>query len=546
MSIPFVELQDVSRVSGAESVTDGGTWDKFDAGQTPALEEDFVYQGNASISNKVGTSEGGVELEAVSPALDVETTQHSVLFKVIASNYAALNVQGATGMILYIGSGTTTDRVLFYAFGSDNYPPAGGWQFVLWNPNIAGYISATQDSPDLTAVEYFGLSCDFTATSRAENVAMDAIELIEVGGGLLMTRGDSTDPECTFQDFVDFDEGTVGNRYGMVRSIEGVILVSAYLQFGTGGAADEFIDNGPGTMIFIDGPFGPGTVGLRMGTHNGGSEAEVSNWSFIGRGNETIADSRPDFWFAGSVQTGATLTACTFVNFREFKATRYWEISNCIFDGGFLFDDTFASAHIIDSCTFKNATTVAGEHYVLANLPTNFSNCDWEFSAGHAVRCDTVGTYAWIGNTDSGYTGTRGSNLIESTGSTDAMFYNNSGGLITLDVSGGGQAPSVRNGAGATTQVNLNAIVTFDEMKDDTEVRIYEAGTDTEIDGIENATAGSADDRNFAASIEQGLSVDYVLHSVLYETIRVEAFSWPTTDQTVNVQQRLDRNYDNP
>ena len=91
-----------------------------------------------------------------------------------------------------------------------------------------------------------------------------------------------------------------------------------------------------------------------------------------------------------------------------------------------------------------------------------------------------------------------------------------------------------------------NVTVTFDEMKDLTEVRIYAAGTMNELDGIEDATAGSVDDRNFAASITAGTSVDYVLHSVLYETIRVESFTWPTLDQTIVVAQRLDRNYDNP
>ena len=188
---------------------------------------------------------------------------------------------------------------------------------------------------------------------------------------------------------------------------------------------------------------------------------------------------------------------------------------------------------------------------MLSNNPSVITNSNFiSGGSGHAVRCDTTGTYSWTGNTDSGYTGTRGTNLVSSSGSTDAMFYNNSGGLITLNVGGGGQAPSVRNGAGATTQVNANVNVIFDSLKDNSEVRIYTAGTKTELAGIEDATAGTPDNRNFTASLSAGASVDYVIHNFqpgdeIYQTIRVETFTWPSTDTTITVQQQLDRNAEN-
>jgi len=181
---------------------------------------------------------------------------------------------------------------------------------------------------------------------------------------------------------------------------------------------------------------------------------------------------------------------------------------------------------------------------ILSDNPSLITGCDFPGGGtGHAVRCDTTGTYNWNGNTDTGYTGTRGTNGTAASGSTDAMFYNNSGGLITLNVGAGGQSPSVRNGAGATTTVNATVNVTFDKLKDNTEVRVFLAGTQTEIAGIEDATAGTIDNRNFTWSSSNGTNVDYQLISKQYKIIRVEGYSVPSGDVTIDIQQQLDLNY---
>jgi hypothetical protein len=88
--------------------------------------------------------------------------------------------------------------------------------------------------------------------------------------------------------------------------------------------------------------------------------------------------------------------------------------------------------------------------------------------------------------------------------------------------------------------------LTFTGLRDNTEIRIYTAGTTTELAGIENATAGSPDARTFAAAIAGGTSVDYVIHNIDYESIRVESFTWPSTNQSLPVAQRFDRNFNNP
>ena len=88
--------------------------------------------------------------------------------------------------------------------------------------------------------------------------------------------------------------------------------------------------------------------------------------------------------------------------------------------------------------------------------------------------------------------------------------------------------------------------VTFDKMKDNTEVRVFNAGTTTEVAGIENATAGSQDDRSFAFTQPAATSLDYRLINKTHEIVSVRAFTMPSADATIDIQQRVDRNYFNP
>jgi hypothetical protein len=122
-------------------------------------------------------------------------------------------------------------------------------------------------------------------------------------------------------------------------------------------------------------------------------------------------------------------------------------------------------------------------------------------------------------------------------------------GTVTINITGANgtaAADITYRTDGATVVLAQNVSLTFDGMKDNSEVRVYAAGTKTELAGIENATDGSTDNRSFTAAIAAATSVDYVIHNLLYEYIRVEGFSWPSVTQTLGIQQRFDRNYSNP
>ena len=130
---------------------------------------------------------------------------------------------------------------------------------------------------------------------------------------------------------------------------------------------------------------------------------------------------------------------------------------------------------------------------------------------------------------------------MSNSGSTDAMFYNNSGGLITLNVSGGGQAPSVRNGAGATTVVNATVSVTLTGLVNGTEVTVYLAGTNTLVDEVENVVGNQ-----FVFSETAAVDVDVFIHHVEYYRADILGYTVPGAAASVPVQQVFDPNYQNP
>jgi hypothetical protein len=88
------------------------------------------------------------------------------------------------------------------------------------------------------------------------------------------------------------------------------------------------------------------------------------------------------------------------------------------------------------------------------------------------------------------------------------------------------------NGTTTITELTLTG------LKVNTEVRIYEAGTTTEIDGVENSGT------TFATTTSES-SVDIVVHALGYEYQRLNAVD-TTENLTLLISQRIDRNYSNP
>ena len=105
-------------------------------------------------------------------------------------------------------------------------------------------------------------------------------------------------------------------------------------------------------------------------------------------------------------------------------------------------------------------------------------------------------------------------------------------GSITLS-NGGLIIGTATDSVGTTTVTTL----TLTGLQTNSEVRVYNAGTTTEIAGVENSST------SFSANIEAS-SVDIVIHSLGYEYQKIEGAD-TSANLTLPIQQRLDRNYQN-
>jgi hypothetical protein len=141
---------------------------------------------------------------------------------------------------------------------------------------------------------------------------------------------------------------------------------------------------------------------------------------------------------------------------------------------------------VLTSCSFKNCKITCDDPSKIS-LSTFTSG-----GTGHALELTTPGTYTFTTNTFSGY----GANAT-----TDACIYNNSGGLVTINLGAyGDQVPTVRNGAGASTVVNNKANVgTITGIVANSRLQIYNDSTATEIVNAVNATS------TFSANYTEGV-----------------------------------------
>lgn len=290
---------DGERMHTFDTTDDGTTGvSNIGGGAGGGSEADFVYQGGSSYSRKVGTSSAGFEIDTTSfsPIRQADMTQADrklVMFKILASNKGALSLlenqpASPSTMRLRIGDGSAS-YIEYDALGSLEYPIKGGWVIFPINVSVEEWRGQATGSPIvLSAVDYFGLESRFTATSRAENLMIDAID---IGIGLTLTGGTGSDTAGTFQSFVDDDEGELTNgRWGFFSTIEDIIYVfgSHWIGRDTAGAtAQTIFTDSLRTLVFPDGLFDEGDAALNFDLANSPeSSFELSQCTFVSTGNK--------------------------------------------------------------------------------------------------------------------------------------------------------------------------------------------------------------------------------------------------------------------
>ena len=352
-------------------------------------------------------------------------------------------------------------------------------------------------------------------------------DIMRVGNDGIQIHAGTTGDRGTFTEVVAEDKAITSNKaHGIIREYTpGNFGLQGPLNFGTTGGTTWF-DDSNFLLTFED--------------------RRVAHDKYYLRVTGSVSNETHVIWDAFTITTARPSASCDFsdINITELSITNgsFSGLGNPI---------TFAQtgSHIVNNNTFNNVgqidtglvqfqgdsiigtTNISGS--ILMSASGSEAILDLSLTSGgsgHGIYITETGSYTFNNFT---YTG------FGADATTDAVLFNDSGGEVTASIVGG-DSPTIKNGAGSSTKLVNNVEVTFTTLVNDSEVRVYLSGSgnpETEIAGVENSTGGE-----FAWSATGGIIVNYHIHHLDYEFIRVSPFTVPAANAEIPIQQREDRN----
>jgi len=498
-------------------------WGSLGGGPSPSSEGSFYYQGGNLVNKKI-TGTGGVTYDPTSDGqagvdFTAPTTRHW-LAKVIVTDYGGLDA--TSGSRLRIGSGTNAFHQVNLAGSAaaidrlKTYPQKGGFIVMAVSPNVPGFRELTVGNPILTAVDYFGFEANFASSqAKSENVGMDAID---IGTGLTLVGGGAGSPAGNWRSFFETDEGVIANRWGYAQSIDNSIAqLTGAMRIGDGSTQTEF--SGSGSVIWVDGLFEPGfsspVVDLTL---SGVTFKDVATHTSLG--SASISDTRADFTYVGT--TRLANVSHTLGNFRNYNMT-----SSVTVDDG-----TISVARINQNLgsivnSVINCVSLANEAVIIDPTFANLIGNTWnQRGLGHAIEITAPGSYSVVGQTFAGFGADETAN---------SAIHNNSGGLVTINVTSG-STPTVTNGAGASTVVNNQISLTLTGVQPGSDIVILNAGTEI-VRADVDANAGTT----YAYSYQILGNVDIAVYRSGYVPFVIRDYPLSLSNGSVPIGQRLDR-----
>jgi hypothetical protein len=465
------------------------------------------------------------------------------------------------GLMIYLGDGTHagawkiagSDKA---SFRHDTGPV--GWQCPALDTTSLPASPVNRQgsggaSVNFSAITRVGVTVNSLVAAPGMNPTfhVDIVRILDPslnnGCALTITGGTSGSPG-TFSEIAAEDRLTTNLKaHGIIRELgTGVFGVQGPLRFGnpTGSDSSWFEDKNA-TLIFEDRGFrttlykvfitdnGVGTTTFILGTKVGtGSDAiGVDGCALIappGVGAEFDAASDADVtdvFIYGTRISGFT---------NGIKLRQSHELIGCIVSGSGLIEPNGAT---LVNTSVSSTTDPAKALLWNINLDTLNRLDNMSFSGpGHAIELgpSTPSSITLSGVEFISY----GSN-----DTTSAAIYNNSGKAITIDIVGGGNTPTIRNGTSASTIVNNNVLITLTGLKADSEVRAYYdvAGQNgDEIAGIENSGT------SFSFSVSANTIINIIINHLNYLPADIWQFDTGSSDSSIPISQFIDRNYFNP
>jgi len=433
----------------------------------------------------------------------------------------SLDTEANGGIRVIIGSGTG-DYNYWYVKGKDTYT-YGGWFCAVVDPTITP--DSAVGSPT-GAHQYFGGVANLPGDGPSKGYPW-CIDAFRYGRDFYIGNGEDGD-EATFAGAAATNDLS-GNRYGQFQAIDGGYLMQCRLVIGTATSAVYFED--ANTQVIIANTKRVCADFNKLEVNNASSYVSWTAISFLALGTVSRGD------FEAVDDADINIDSCTFTDMGTFLFKSNSAIDNTTFRRCGQVTQNSAE---FGGCIFANSYAAIA---LCANDPSKLTDCSWTSTGtGHGIEFTTTGEYTFNGNSFSNYGADE---------TTDAAIYNNSGGLITLNIGGGGDgSPTVRNGSGASTVLCAGLVtLTLTNVFSGSDVRIFDqAGPPPNILASADpfTAAGSTGNFEYSYTYSPDTYVDVVIHKEDKQWYFINDYLLGNADASIPISQLTDRQYTNP
>lgn len=492
----------------------------YSVGKVPSFEEDYYVQGYGCYSQAPGNGIGLTNVGAVDSVSQATVpVDGAVLLWIWFGAPNALATKAGGGLRALLGD-NSSNFYEYYINGSDTYT-YGGWRCYAIDPRVTP--QGTVGTPTLPSgtVAAYGTGANLiNNVFKGNPLALDAVRYGRCT--LTVTDGDLANGYATFIDaaaFNDYNDPTNGyNRMGLLQYSDGSFTQQGLFQMGTGATPVDFRDLNRNIVIqnteFVSSAFN------RFEINNAGSNVEWTGISITSLGTNSPGTL--------VVNDGATvsISSCAFSNMGSFGFGPNTTVTGTTFNQCDLITQNGAT---ITGCTIADTKATS------AIVDPDFSTFTGiTFSSGtdfHGIEITQPGSYVFSNIKFLNYGADE---------TTNAAIYNNSGGAVTVTVTGGGTVPTVRNAPGSTTTIVSGALVTLTGLKADSEVRAYlgtNPATATELAGTESSGTTFQFAHNVAGQ-DGFITIFHLNYQAIYLTL-----TYAGVDSSYPIQQIIDRQY---
>jgi len=543
-----IEIDGYGEITNAENTTNWGV--VGGGGVSETQETDLVLQGSYAVSVKASGKVGWLYYDIGSGnELDYSSggAQEGELIYMWMNVTTIGSLDTLANNSFRIQLGTSTTNYSYWTLGGsdvmgNNY--SGGWICIVLDPTKTP-TGTNGTGLDVSSVRYFGGYVDMSGLSKSENFIIDTIAS---GKGLKITGTDSTG----WQEVSDYCNDYTNRAWGMFQERAGIYYAYGTISISGANFTDDArvikfdtteyyngsswvptISDDQSGLILLDDNTNSLTFSDGIQVGSGDSSSGRSGSTFIGHNDISVKYKSSDIVNSSSdVDLYGT-------QFQNFRSDIYLEPDADHSMSGITFSNcgmVYPGSNVIRNCTFSSHSSAASAAFYW-DTNTNIKNSNFLGNtltslslSGYGILIPQSGTYNF-------------SNLNFSGNDWDILYTGSAGTTATINSSDATNHPSTWYAPyGGTVDIIVSVTLTLTGLISGSEVRIFIAGTTTELSGVES----SGTTFEYSYNYTPNTYVDIVVHHVDYVYYRIDNYELPSNSASIPIQQQWDRWYSNP